>query len=321
MDCRTIEVIMPPKKRESGRAHARRKAEESLKTSFTSSTLLARLLERRILLQTISSSLHNICSGMIHDLIGIIVDYSESKVSFSLVGGGNYLRDSTSLFFLTSPPIVTTNSSIHDATKGSSTTTTTTTPLSQIVATTESHRVPRLTPWRRVPSAILSTGELVTVGNPPIDNGATCAILPFIISNASLEASSSWPSSSSSSSTTLSATAITPTSARLANATLTKPVIKLPLSQKKSSSASSSAGHMDDDMKDIPSTTFSLCYAGGTHMGKTETRAISLTDDATIRSLAPLNQARSFATSTVLNYDQWFVAGNALLPLLLLLQL
>jgi hypothetical protein len=259
---------MPPKKRESGRAHARRKAEESLKTSFTSSTLLARLLERRILLQTISSSLHNICSGMIHDLIGIIVDYSESKVSFSLVGGGSgtaySYRDSltmNSLFFLTLPPIVTTSSSIHDVTKGSSTTPTTDKKNSSTAvtatATTESHRVPRLTPWRRVPSAILSTGELVTVGNPPIDNGATCAILPFIISNASLEASSSWPSSSSS--TTLSATAITPTSARLANATLTKPVIKLPLSQKKSISD----GHMDDDMKDIPSTTFSLCYAGG----------------------------------------------------------
>jgi hypothetical protein len=40
--------------------------------------------------------------------------------------------------------------------------------------------------------------------------------------------------------------------------------------------------------------------------------AISLSDDATFTSLASLHYHRTFATSCVLSYDQWIVAGKCL---------
>jgi hypothetical protein len=74
---------MPPKKgkKMSGRAAARLQTQESIKSSLSSSTIMARMAHRHVIAHAISS-----CLVMPRDLVVIIVEYAESKVAYSIVG-------------------------------------------------------------------------------------------------------------------------------------------------------------------------------------------------------------------------------------------
>jgi hypothetical protein len=297
-----LDTTMPPKKgkKMSGRAAARLQTQESIKSSLSSSTIMARMAQRRVLLRAISSSfLHNNSSssgGMIYDLIVIIVQYAESKVSYSIVGSSQ--ADNSSLFFLTLSDGQT-SSSLIDTTKGGKESSSSSAPTAPIAAA----GIPQLTPWRRPPSAISPTGGAVY--GKAIWEGTTCAILPFIVAHtASL--------------TDIFNGAVTPATARLARAAAAAATTTT-----KTTAVVSGTKHDDDDddtstskyvsVEGTPSTSLSLCYAGGPNQEGCV--AISLTDDAPSRKLAQLHEPRFGATSTVLYYDQWFVAGNLILIL------
>jgi hypothetical protein len=160
---------MPPKKgkKMSGRAAARLQVQASVNSSLSTSTIMARMAQRRLIVQALAT-----LNIMARDVLVIIMDYaSETKVSYALVGGGP--NPAFPLFFLTLAAAAATatqpNTNPNNSSGNSSSTS----------MNHSGHGIPQLTHWRHVPSAIYPSGANVAIPTHAV-TGSVSALLPSI---------------------------------------------------------------------------------------------------------------------------------------------